>query len=329
VSPPGRADRSLEGSSAAETSSELGRVTLVARLKAGLSRTRTNLLDRLDSLLRGHKAIDAALLEELEELLITADFGVETVSSIVNSIQAKLDRKELKHPEDVRRAIVGEVVTILRGVEARISPGGEKPFVIMVVGVNGTGKTTTIGKLAWRFRTEGRRVLLAAGDTFRAAAIEQLGIWAERAGVETVRGMPGADPAAVIYDALRGARSRGYDVVIADTAGRLHTKLNLMEELKKIRRIMAREVPFAPHETLLVLDATTGQNAVAQAQLFHEGIGVTGIAMAKLDGTAKGGVLVAIAGQLHLPIKLLGIGEGIEDLRDFDAQLFVSAILEP
>ncbi len=322
-------ERNSEPSAVSEPVSNGERGGVLARLKERLSKTRGSLLGGLDNLLRGRKTIDTDLLGELEELLITADFGVHTVSSIMKSIENKLGRNELNDPLEVRGAIANEILNILRGSEAKLTLGEEKPFVIMVVGVNGTGKTTTIGKLASRFRSDGKRVLLAAGDTFRAAAIEQLGIWAERAHVEALKGMPGADPAAVIYDALRAATARGYEVVIADTAGRLHTKVNLMEELKKMRRVMTKQVPGAPHETLLVLDATTGQNAVTQAELFHEEIGISGIAMAKMDGTAKGGVLVAIADRYHLPIKLLGVGEGIEDLRDFDAKLFVDAIFEP
>lgn len=296
------------------------------RLKAGLAKTRQGLVDKITELVSGYKELDDEFYEELEEILIQADLGVQASMEIVDNLQIKAKEAKADTPEKVKEILKEEIAKIL-GSEAKPlnlpSPG---PAVIMVVGVNGVGKTTTIGKLAHRLKQEGKRVLLVAGDTFRAAAIDQLEVWANRVGVEMVKHQEGADPAAVAYDGIQAAKSRKIDVVILDTAGRLHNKANLMEEVRKIRRVIERELPGAPHEVLLVLDATTGQNAVAQAKLFKEVTGVTSIALTKLDGTAKGGVIVAICSQLEIPVKLVGIGEKIDDLRDFNPREFVEAL---
>ena len=300
---------------------------LLRRLKSGLERTRAQLGGGLAALFLGRKAIDADLLDELETLLLTADVGVDATRRIIGDLTAKTRRKELADAEALSRSLRDELLAILRSAEGPVreaAPG--RPQVILMVGVNGAGKTTTIGKLARRLQDEGQRVLLAAGDTFRAAAVEQLQAWGERNGVGVVAQQPGADAASVIYDALDAATARGLDVLIADTAGRLHTKSNLMEELTKVVRVMKKIDPDAPHEVLLVLDATTGQNALNQAVQFHQAVGVTGIVLTKLDGTAKGGIVFAVAERLRLPIRFVGIGEAIEDLRPFDAEAFVDAL---
>jgi fused signal recognition particle receptor len=300
-------------------------VSLMERMRSGLARTQAALVGRVDELLRGRQRIDAELLEELEEILVTADFGVKTTRELVQSLEKRLAGAD-GDPSLLREALKEEIRLRLRLEAAPLDPGSVSPFVLMVVGVNGVGKTTTIGKLARQFAGQGRRVILGAGDTFRAAAAEQLAIWGERAGVDVIRHAEGADPAAVAFDAARAAVARKADVLILDTAGRLHTKVNLMEELKKVRRVLEREIPGAPHETLLVLDATTGQNALVQARLFSEAVAVTGLALTKLDGTAKGGVVVAIGAELGLPVRYVGIGEGVDDLRPFDPDLFVEAL---
>jgi len=300
-------------------------MSALERLRQGLARTSSSLVGRIDTLLHGAPAIDAELLEELEEVLITSDVGVQTTSEIVSALQQRLSRAELQNAAGLRRALRDEVRARLKGL-ALDPVAAEKPFVVMVVGVNGVGKTTTIGKLAHQWRQQGLSVLLGAGDTFRAAAADQLAIWGERAGVEVIRHAEGGDPAAVAYDAARAATARKVDVLIVDTAGRLHTKTNLMEELKKVRRVLEREVPGAPHAVLLVLDATTGQNAVSQARQFSEAVAVSGVALTKLDGTAKGGVVAAIGGELGLPVAYVGVGEQVGDLRPFDAEEFVAAL---
>ncbi len=305
------------------------RVSLFERMRQGLSKTQASLVGRIDTLLRGRKEIDADLIEDLEEILITADLGMKTTQDLVAVLEDRLDRNELADGEAVRSAMQEELTRRLE--EQACGPldlDAAKPFVLMVVGVNGVGKTTTIGKLARQFKNEGRSVVLGAGDTFRAAASEQLAIWGERSGVEVIRHSEGADPAAVAFDAAKAAVARKADVLILDTAGRLHTKANLMEELKKIRRVLDREIPGAPHETLLVLDATTGQNALNQAKLFSEAVAVSGIALTKLDGTAKGGIVVAISNELKLPVRYIGIGEGVEDLRPFDPAMFAAALFD-
>lgn len=298
-----------------------------SRLKEGLSKTRSGFTGRLDQLLLGRKEINEDILEELEEILFTSDLGVTTTHELIDAVESGVGRKELDEPEKVKAALKERMLTFLDVPEGdHTNPGPGEPLVIMVIGVNGVGKTTTIAKAARRFIQEGKAVMLAAADTFRAAAVEQLQIWGERVGAAVVKQKHGADPSAVVFDALSAALSRGIDVVFIDTAGRLHTKTNLMDELQKISRVAGRKLPGAPHEVWLVLDATTGQNAISQAQMFHEALRVTGIVLNKLDGTAKGGIVVAIAHQMKLPIKFIGIGEKMDDLHPFDASDFVEAI---
>ena len=301
---------------------------LLGKLKAGIQKTRSGLVDRLEDVLSGKKEIDADLLEELEYTLITADLGVRTVDEILERIRARVDRKLTGDAVEIRGLIREQLLEILRASETPIRVVAAPPAVVMVVGVNGAGKTTTIGKLANRFLGEGRKVLLCAADTFRAAAIEQLEVWAQRAGVEMIRQKTGSDPSAVVFDSLQAAKARGVDYVIVDTAGRLHTKENLMAELDKMRRTCQRVLPGSPHEVWLVLDATTGQNGLEQARKFTETAGVTGIILTKLDGTAKGGVVVAIARELNLPIRFIGVGEKIEDLLPFEAEKFVESLFD-
>lgn len=301
---------------------------LLDRLKTGIQKTRSGLVDRIEDALAGRKEIDADLLEELEYTLITADLGVRTVEDILEQLRQRVDRRMAADPGEVRNLIREQLLEVLRSSETPIRVVSTPPAVVMVVGVNGAGKTTTIGKLAHRFLGEGRKVLLSAADTFRAAAIEQLEVWAERAGVEMIRQKTGADPSAVVFDSLQAAKARGVDYVIVDTAGRLHTKENLMAELEKMRRTCQRVVPGSPHEVWLVLDATTGQNGLEQARKFTESAGVTGIILAKLDGTAKGGVVVAIARELNLPIRFIGVGEKIDDLLPFEPEKFVASLFD-
>ncbi len=293
-----------------------------ARLRERLTKTRQNLSAGFSRVLTGKRRIDADLLEEIEELLITSDIGVQTAARLIDRLSAA----KAGSVEELQAVLRTEILAILTHPPRPTREPGSAPHVIMVVGVNGVGKTTTIGKLAARLKADGRKVLIAAADTFRAAAVEQLAIWAERAGADIVRHQDGADPAAVAYDAVDAARARGADVVIVDTAGRLHTKVNLMEEIKKIKRSIAKKLPDAPHEILLVLDATTGQNAVSQARLFHEALELTGIALTKLDGTAKGGIVIAICHEFDIPLRYIGIGEAIEDLQEFDPEQFVEAL---
>jgi len=297
-----------------------------SKLRSSLTGTSDTLVKKIDRAVLGKKTIDEDLIEELEEVLIAADVGVKTTYDILESIGDRVSRRELGDADALKAAIKNEIQSILQKEESVFAFQAEGPTVVMVVGVNGVGKTTTIGKLALRYKREGKNVLIAAGDTFRAAAIEQLQIWAERAGIDIVKHHDGADPAAVAYDSIVAAKARGADLLIVDTAGRLHTKINLMEELKKIKRVMAKVIPDAPHEILLVVDATTGQNAISQAKLFNESVGLTGLAVTKLDGTPKGGVIIAIADELDIPIRYIGVGEGVEDLRDFNAAEFVEAI---
>jgi len=302
--------------------------SLLERLKSGIQKTRAGLVARLEDALAGRKEIDAALLEELEATLLAADIGVRTTTEILDRIKQQVDRRLLADAQELRALIREHLIEVLRATERPLVRVAEPPAVVLVVGVNGTGKTTTIGKLAHLFKSEGRSVLLCAADTFRAAAIEQLEIWGRRVGCDVIRQKPGADPSAVLYDAIQAARARGADYLIADTAGRLHTKSNLMAELEKMRRTAARLIPDAPHETLLVMDATTGQNGLEQARRFTSTAGVTGIVLTKMDGTAKGGVVVPIARELGLPIRYLGVGEKIEDLVPFEAESFVASLLE-
>ena len=299
------------------------------RLRERLSKTRTGFTGRLDRLFFGNKEINEELLEELEEILFTSDLGVATTQELIALVQEGVARKELDNPEKLKGALKEHIQGFL-GVPPieHSKPGPGEPLVIMVIGVNGVGKTTTIGKAAHHFIKEGKKVMLVAADTFRAAAVEQLEIWAERVGGEILKQKEGADPSAVAFDALAAALSRSFDVVIIDTAGRLHTKTNLMDELKKIHRVSGKKMPGAPHEVWLVLDATTGQNAISQAEMFHDTLGVTDIILTKLDGTAKGGIVVGIAHQLKLPIKYIGIGEGMDDLRLFNAEEFIEAIFD-
>jgi len=297
---------------------------LFGRLKRGLSKTREILTTDIDELFTGRQKIDDDLLEELEELLITADIGVRTAADLIERIAVK--GPKITSADQLKAALRDEIRSYIGDQTRDHEAWPSKPHIIMVIGVNGVGKTTTIGKLAARYTATGHKVLIAAADTFRAAAIEQLSIWAERAGAEIVKHKDHSDPAAVAYDGIEAALARGSDVVLIDTAGRLHTKVNLMEELKKVRRVVDREIPGAPHETLLVLDATTGQNALIQARMFQEAVDVSAIALTKLDGTAKGGIVVAISSQLDLPVRLIGVGEGVADLRPFDADEFVAAL---
>lgn len=299
-----------------------------ARIKRGLTKTRQQFGDGVGRLLLGKKEIDAALLDELEILLLSADLGVETTQSILKQLSEGLARKQLADGDAVFHELKHRLETIL-SINAKpltLETPDKSPFVILTVGVNGAGKTTSIGKLAKQFQQQGKKVMLAAGDTFRAAAVEQLQVWGERNQIPVIAQQTGADSASVIYDAFQAAKARGMDILIADTAGRLHTQGNLMEELKKVKRVIQKIDANAPHETILVLDASIGQNALNQARQFNQAIGLSGIIMTKLDGSAKGGILFAIANELGIPFRFIGIGEGIDDLRPFDAQQFVRAI---
>lgn len=293
------------------------------RLKSRLSKTRQTLTDGFDKIFVGQNRIDDVMLENLEELLITADIGVQTAMQLIEQISSK----NLSDVDQVKSQLRDQILSILNVQTSTAQIITSTPHVIMVVGVNGVGKTTTIGKLAANATASGKKVLIAASDTFRAAAVEQLMIWAERAGADIVKHKERADPAAVAFDAVAAASSRGTDVVLIDTAGRLHTKVNLMEELKKIKRSIAKQLPDAPHEILMILDATTGQNAISQAKLFNDALDLTGLALTKLDGTAKGGIVVSICSALDIPLQYIGIGEQIEDLREFDPELFIKALL--
>jgi fused signal recognition particle receptor len=295
------------------------------RVGGGLSMTRRRLVERLESALgRGPRPVDV-VLAELEEALVSADVGTRTTATLLERVRAEVGRTGA--PQEIRRALREAILGCLASAPAPVPEG--RPWVILVTGVNGVGKTTTIGKLAARYAASGKRVLMVAADTFRAAASDQLAVWAERTGVALVQHAPGGDPSAVVFDGMKAAVARGIDVVLVDTAGRLHTRTPLIDELRKLRRVIAREVPGAPHETLLVLDATTGQNAVNQARTFTEAVEVTGVILTKLDGTARGGVAVAVRHELGLPIRYIGVGEAAEDLRPFDATEFVAALLGP
>jgi fused signal recognition particle receptor len=301
-------------------------VNLFQRMRQGLAKTRSSLVGRVDALLGSRASLDSDFLEELEEVLITADFGMQATQELVQALTGRLKEIDPGEPAQLHRVLGEEIRARLKTSDPGWPQPASGPLVIMLVGVNGVGKTTTIGKLAKQFADQGKKVVLGAGDTFRAAAAEQLEVWGTRSGAELIRHAEGSDPGAVAFDAARAAVARKADVLILDTAGRLHTKINLMEELKKVRRVLDREIPGAPHETLLVLDATTGQNALIQARMFQQAVEVSGIALTKLDGTAKGGIVVAISSQLDLPVRLIGVGEGVADLRPFDADEFVAAL---
>ncbi len=300
------------------------KTSLFGRLK----RTSAKFTEGLASLVLGKKAIDDELLEDLETQLLTADLGIDATQKIINDLTQRVARNQLADAEALFTAMSEDMVAILQpSCQPLIIPEQEGPFVILMIGINGVGKTTTIGKLAKQFQDQGKSVMLAAGDTFRAAAVEQLQVWGERNDIPVIAQHSGADSASVIYDALQAAKARNVDILIADTAGRLHTQNNLMEELKKVKRVMAKLDNAAPHEVMLVLDAGTGQNALSQAVQFNDAIGVTGITLTKLDGTAKGGIIFAIAQKTHLPIRFIGVGETIDDLRTFEAEEFVDALL--
>ncbi|HYP12878.1 MAG TPA: signal recognition particle-docking protein FtsY [Bryobacteraceae bacterium] len=301
--------------------------TLLDRLKEGIQKTRAGLAERLEDAFAGGKEIDADVLDELEYALITADIGVRTTQEILEQIRLRVDRKLVGDAGELKSLIRERLLEVLQANDRPVPVVAEPPAVVMVVGVNGAGKTTTIGKLANRFKLEGRSVLLCAADTFRAAAIEQLEVWGTRTNTDVVRQQQGSDPSSVLFDALHSAKARKADYVIVDTAGRLHTKENLMAELEKMRRTARKVRPAAPHEVLLVLEATTGQHGLEQARRFTETSGVTGIVLTKLDGTAKGGVVVAIARELNLPIRYVGVGEKVDDLLPFDAEMFVQSLL--
>jgi len=309
--------------------------TFFGRLKTAVTATRSTLVDRIDNIVRGKKVIDAELLDQLEEALISADIGVQTALDIIEVARKRVSRNELSNPEELRRLIREQLLSMLEAPqalkagtvrsEADVDPN-IKPYVIMIVGVNGVGKTTTIGKLAHRIKSDGNDVLICAADTFRAAANDQLAIWAERTGVPLIQQKPGTDPSAVLYDSLAAAKARGADVLIVDTAGRLHTKTNLMKELEKMRRVAERQVDGAPHEVLLVIDAVTGQNGLEQARQFTKAAPVTGLVLTKLDGTAKGGIVIAIVNELGVPIRYVGIGEKLDDLMAFDANQYIDSL---
>lgn len=316
-----------EPAAPAPVATEHAKVGFFARLKQGLSKTSASIGEGMASLFLGKKAIDDDLLDEIETRLLTADVGVEATSVIVQNLTQKVARKQLADADALYKSLQDELAALLRPVEQPLKIQSQtKPYVILVVGVNGAGKTTTIGKLAKKLQLEGKKVMLAAGDTFRAAAVEQLQVWGERNQIPVIAQHTGADSASVIFDAVQAAKARGVDVLIADTAGRLHTKDNLMEELKKVRRVIGKLDAEAPHEVLLVLDAGTGQNAISQAKYFNQSVELTGLALTKLDGTAKGGVIFALAKQFNLPIRFIGVGEGIDDLRTFEAEPFVKAL---
>ena len=298
-----------------------------SRLKTGLAKTRNTIIGQISGLLRVGRTIDEELMEEIEEILIQADVGVNTTLELMDNVREVVRAKGLKDASELEEILKQEMLNVL-GEDAPINVDGGQPHTILVLGINGAGKTTTIGKLAHRFRSEGKRVFVAAGDTFRAAAVDQLAIWCDRAGVELICGGEGADPAAVVFDAIEAARSRQADLLIVDTAGRLHTKKPLMDELSKIGRVMGRAIPEAPHEVLLVLDGTTGQNAIMQAKVFNEAVPITGVAVTKLDGTAKGGIVIAVKKEIGAPVRLIGIGEKLDDLRDFVGRDFVEALFE-
>ncbi len=298
------------------------------RIREGLAKTRQGFLGRIRGILRARRPLDDEVWEELEESLIGADLGVRATEEILQELEREARRRGIRDADGLYEVLREALLRALKPYEAPFRlKDHRKPTVVLALGVNGVGKTTTLAKIAHRFTSQGKRVMIAAADTFRAAAIEQLEIWADKAGAQVLKHRPGADPAAVAYDALSASRARGYDLLLIDTAGRLHTKGGLLEEMRKLKRVLERLDPEAPDETLLVLDATTGQNALFQAKAFHEALGITGIALVKLDGTAKGGIIVAIARELGIPLRFVGVGENLEDLADFSAEEFVEALL--
>ena len=300
---------------------------LISKLKKGLSKTRDILLTDVNDLFSIDRQIDASLFEELEEVLVMSDLGIDITLEVMDKVKKK--SKTLLTADELRAVFKDELKALFPVFPPEsLTSQSIKPYVIMMVGVNGTGKTTTLGKLALKYKAEGKKVLIAAADTFRAAAIEQVAIWADRSEASLVKHKTGADPAAVAFDGVEAGMARGMDIVLIDTAGRLHTQKNLMEELKKIKRSVSKRLPGAPHEVLMVLDATTGQNALSQAKMFNDAVGITSLALTKLDGTAKGGIVAAVANSMALPLKYIGVGEGIDDLQDFDADLFVNALLD-
>ena len=298
------------------------------KLKQGLKKTKENFVGQIDKMLAGFGVVDEDMLDELEDILIMSDFGVETTDFIMEELRARIKNEKITEPEKVKAVLQEEICAILTGTAAPGIDTNAVPAVITVIGVNGVGKTTSIGKLASRYKAAGRSVLLAAGDTFRAAAIEQLGVWADRVGVDMIRQNEGSDPAAVLFDACRAAKARGTEVLICDTAGRLHNKKNLMAELAKMNQVVEREMPDVHRETFLVLDATTGQNAVNQARAFSEVANITGIILTKLDGSSKGGIVVSICKELGIPVRLVGVGEGVDDMQPFNAADFARALFE-
>jgi fused signal recognition particle receptor len=304
------------------------------KIKDGLTKTRNNLIDKISNLLNISKTIDESFFNDLEEILIGADVGVGMTSELISRLKERVKIEKLSQPEELKFALRDELEKILKSsfdsqnFDPFSIPEDRKPFVIMIVGVNGVGKTTTVGKLAYNFKSRGKKVLIGAGDTFRAAANEQLEIWARRAGVDIIQQQKGSDPGAVAFDTVKSALARDIDVVLIDTAGRLHTKINLMEELKKVKRVIQKLIPRAPDEIWLVLDATIGQNSIQQARQFHQALGITGLIITKLDGTAKGGVVFAIANELKIPVKFIGVGESIDDLQPFDPESFIDALFE-
>ena len=302
--------------------------SLFSRLQSGLSKTRQSFVYRLDTLFLGKKEIDQELFDDLEEILITADLGVNTVLELLDEVRKEVKRAALKDPQALKEVLSSKIRGYLQEIDTsnKLAMPEKGPLVIMVIGVNGVGKTTSIGKIAAKFVRSGKSVLLVAGDTFRAAAIDQLKIWGDRNDIEVVSQKPGSDPSSVVFDAMELGIARDYDVVLIDTAGRLHTQVNLMEELKKIKRVIGKKLEGAPHEVMLVLDATTGQNGISQAKMFNEAVGITGVTLTKLDGTAKGGIVINISRELKIPVRFIGVGEQIDDLRDFNSKEFVDAL---
>jgi len=313
-----------EPEAAEEEAEEQG--SFFTKLKDGLFKTRKNITEKINDVLSNFKSVDEELFEELEEILITSDVGVSTTMQILDNVRRSIKDQNIKEPAAVKAVLKQEILNIMGEGNNKI--GEKTPAIILVIGVNGVGKTTSIGKIASKLKKSGKKVIIAAADTFRAAAIDQLEIWAGRVGVDIIKHQEGADPAAVIYDAINSAKSKKADVLICDTAGRLHNKKNLMDELKKISRVIEREYPEAHRETLLVLDATTGQNAISQAKLFKEAADISGLVLTKLDGTAKGGIIIAIKSELDIPVKLIGVGEKVNDLQEFSATDFVDALFE-